>query len=38
MLGAGRGSVIELIADGWDAKEALDALATLVEAGFGEQD
>ncbi len=38
MLGAGRGSLIELVADGWDAKEALDALATLVEAGFGEQD
>jgi phosphocarrier protein len=38
MLGAGRGSKIELVADGWDAKEALDALATLVEAGFGEQD
>ena len=38
MLGAGRGSTIELVADGWDAKEALDALATLVEAGFGEQD
>ena len=38
MLGAGRGSAIELVADGWDAKEALDALAALVEAGFGEQD
>ncbi len=38
MLGAGRGSKIELRADGWDAKEALDALAALVEAGFDEQD
>ena len=38
MLGAGRGSTIELRAEGWDAKEALDALATLVEAGFNEQD
>ena len=38
MLGAGPGSIIELVADGWDAKEALDALALLVESGFGEQD
>jgi phosphocarrier protein HPr len=38
MLGAGRGSRIELRAEGWDAKEALDALTALVEAGFHEQD
>ncbi len=38
MLGAGRGCRIELRAEGWDAKEALDALASLVEAGFNEQD
>jgi phosphocarrier protein len=38
MLGAGRGCEIELQAEGWDAKEALDALAALVEAGFDEQD
>ena len=38
MLGAGQGSTIELRAEGWDAKEALDALATLVEAGFNEQE
>jgi phosphocarrier protein HPr len=38
MLGAARGSDIELRAEGWDAKEALDALAALVEAGFDEQD
>ena len=38
MLGAGRGSMIELQAEGWDAKEALAALARLVESGFGEQD
>ncbi len=38
MLGAGRGASIELRAEGWDAKEALDALAGLVESGFGEQD
>ncbi|MBU6498147.1 MAG: HPr family phosphocarrier protein [Rhodospirillales bacterium] len=38
MLGAGQGSGIELRAEGWDAKEALDALCALVEAGFHEQD
>jgi len=38
MLGAGKGAVIELRAEGWDAKEALDALAELVESGFNEQD
>ena len=38
MLGAGKGSQIELQGDGWDAKEAVDALAALVEAGFYEQD
>lgn len=38
MLGAGRGSSIELRAEGWDAKEALEALTALVEAGFNEQD
>jgi phosphocarrier protein len=38
MLGAGQGSTIELRAEGWDAKEALEALADLVEAGFNEQD
>ncbi len=38
MLGAGKGSEIELRAEGWDAKEALEALAGLVESGFNEQD
>ena len=38
MLGAGQGSAIELRAEGWDAKEALDALAALVEAGFHEHE
>lgn len=38
MLGAGIGSSIELRAEGWDAKEAMDALSALVEAGFHEQD
>lgn len=38
MLGAGPGSVLDLRAEGWDAREALDALTILVEAGFDEQD
>lgn len=38
MLGAGIGSEIILRAEGWDAKEAIDALAALVEARFNEQD
>ncbi len=37
MLGAGPGAEIELRAEGWDAKEALEALAALVESGFDEQ-
>jgi phosphocarrier protein HPr len=37
MLGAGTGAEIELRAEGWDAKEALDALTALVESGFDEQ-
>jgi phosphocarrier protein HPr len=36
MLGAGMGASIELRAQGWDAREALEALAALVEAGFDE--
>ncbi len=38
MLGAGQGSSIELRAEGWDAKEALDALAALVDSGFHEHE
>jgi phosphocarrier protein len=38
MLGAGLGATIELRAEGWDAKEAIEALSALVEAGFHEQD
>jgi phosphocarrier protein HPr len=38
MLGAGMGAEIELRAEGWDAKEALEALSALIESGFGEQD
>jgi len=37
MLGAGRGSMVEIEAEGWDAKEALEAVAGLVEAGFHEE-
>lgn len=36
MLGAGQGSHVTLEAEGWDAREALDALVGLVEAGFHE--
>lgn len=38
MLGAGPGAEITVRAEGWDAKEALDAIAALIEAGFDEQD
>ncbi|MBW8271174.1 HPr family phosphocarrier protein [Caldovatus aquaticus] len=36
MLGAGPGSEVTIEAEGWDAKEALDAVAGLIEAGFDE--
>jgi len=36
MLGAGLGATIEFRAEGWDAREALDALTALVESGFNE--
>lgn len=36
MLGAGQGSEIELSAEGWDAKEAIEAVAALIEAKFHE--
>ncbi|WP_421992144.1 HPr family phosphocarrier protein [Roseococcus sp.] len=36
MLGAGQGSDVLLEAEGWDAREALDAVAGLIEAGFHE--
>jgi phosphocarrier protein len=38
MLGAGPGAMLSLEAEGWDAREALEALSALVEAGFHEQD
>ncbi|HEY0419615.1 MAG TPA: HPr family phosphocarrier protein [Acetobacteraceae bacterium] len=36
MLGAGQGSRVTIEAEGWDAREALDAVTGLVEAGFHE--
>jgi phosphocarrier protein HPr len=36
MLGAGMGATIELRAEGWDAREALEAITALVESGFNE--
>jgi phosphocarrier protein HPr len=38
MLGAAPGSMVHLSAEGFDAKEALDAIAALIEAGFHETD
>ena len=38
MLGAGKGTTVELRATGSDATEALATLVALVEAGFHEQD
>jgi len=38
MLGAGQGSSVLLSAEGFDAKEALEAIAALIEAGFHETD
>ncbi len=38
MLGAGPGSTVRLTAEGFDAREALDAIAALIEAGFHETD
>ncbi len=38
MLGAGKGSSVEMRATGADAVEALAALKALVEAGFNETD
>lgn len=38
MLGAGRGTELELIADGSDEEAAAEALAELVENRFGEKE
>jgi phosphocarrier protein len=37
LLGASQGTTIEVVADGPDEQEALDALAALVAGGFGEE-
>jgi phosphotransferase system HPr (HPr) family protein len=36
MLVATHGSTVRIVTDGADAQQALDALTTLVQAGFGE--
>ena len=36
LLAAARGTIITITADGSDEGEAVDALVTLVESGFGE--
>lgn len=38
MLGAGQGCSISVSAEGFDAREALDAIKALIEAGFHETD
>lgn len=38
MLGAGMGSSVTLSAEGFDAREALEAIKALIEAGFHETD
>jgi phosphocarrier protein len=37
MLAAGPGQSITITADGSDAEEAVDAIASLIESGFGEE-
>ncbi len=36
-LAAAKGATIQLVAEGEDATEAMEAIARLVEAGFGER-
>ncbi|MFP4052939.1 MAG: HPr family phosphocarrier protein [Phycisphaerae bacterium] len=36
-LAATKGTILKLTADGEDAQQAVDALAQLVESGFGEE-
>ena len=35
-LGAGKGTELELVAEGDDAEEAIEGLVGLIESGFGE--
>lgn len=37
MLAAGKGSIIEVTAEGADGEEALEALSKLVDSSFGEE-
>ena len=37
LLGAGKGAVLEITADGKDADALVAAVAALVESGFGEE-
>lgn len=37
MLAAGPGQRVTITADGSDAQEAVDAIASLIESGFGEE-
>ena len=37
LLAASQGTAIEVTAEGEDEEEAMDALAALVEGGFGEE-
>jgi len=37
-LGAAKGTVLKVVADGEDAAEAVDAIAALVGDGFGEME
>jgi phosphocarrier protein len=36
-LGAGKGTVLRVVADGADAEEAMEAITNLVAGGFGEE-
>ena len=36
-LGAGKGTMLKLVADGSDAEEAAEAITALVAGGFGEE-
>ncbi len=37
-IGAGKGTEVEISAEGEDEKEAVDSLVTLIESKFGEKD
>ena len=37
-LGAAKGTILKVVADGQDAKEAVDAIVGLISDGFGEME